>query len=288
MGQGKQHSALSTLFFLRLRLTHSVTYPLTHSHVTIFPLFPGPGTAVVRSFVSLRPFRSFVRPSSSVRSLLCGSLQANLLFASPSFLSLLPSASFLLSFLFFLYPSSPFRHSPFSDIPSKQTWTIHSKTSPKSLLSLSLLSPTHFKATPMSFPSLVSGGGAECGPVNPMNGLVKSFSRDRTLQQVRCDCLQLPAPSFLYFDPDFTFTPCSPHLGPLHIQSERWIELLGLPNSSSGPTSSRRPGTLPNSRPNLCRRPCSSALHAMFQSVKEKLTPPLFSLSSSTTSLHPL
>ncbi|KAF8937591.1 hypothetical protein EDD21DRAFT_316632 [Dissophora ornata] len=34
----------------------------------------------------------------------------------------------------------------------------------------------------MSFPSLVSGG-AECGPSNPMNGLVKNFSRDRTLQQ---------------------------------------------------------------------------------------------------------
>ncbi|KAG0041157.1 hypothetical protein BGZ83_002231, partial [Gryganskiella cystojenkinii] len=37
----------------------------------------------------------------------------------------------------------------------------------------------------MSFPSLVSGGGAECGPANPMNGLVKNFSRDRTLQQDR-------------------------------------------------------------------------------------------------------
>ncbi|CAO3563844.1 unnamed protein product [Mortierella alpina] len=36
----------------------------------------------------------------------------------------------------------------------------------------------------MSFPGLVSGG-AECGPSNPMNGLVKSFSRDRTLQQDR-------------------------------------------------------------------------------------------------------
>ncbi|KAG0211691.1 hypothetical protein BGX28_007585 [Mortierella sp. GBA30] len=36
----------------------------------------------------------------------------------------------------------------------------------------------------MSFPTLVSGG-AECGPSNPMNGLVKSFSRDRTLQQDR-------------------------------------------------------------------------------------------------------
>ncbi|KAF9176805.1 hypothetical protein BGZ51_009475 [Haplosporangium sp. Z 767] len=36
----------------------------------------------------------------------------------------------------------------------------------------------------MSFPNLVSGG-AECGPSNPMNGLVKSFSRDRSLQQDR-------------------------------------------------------------------------------------------------------
>ncbi|KAF9915224.1 hypothetical protein BX616_006630 [Lobosporangium transversale] len=36
----------------------------------------------------------------------------------------------------------------------------------------------------MSFPSLVSGG-AECGPANPMNGLVKNFSQDRTLQQER-------------------------------------------------------------------------------------------------------
>ncbi|KAG0090755.1 hypothetical protein BGZ93_009147 [Podila epicladia] len=36
----------------------------------------------------------------------------------------------------------------------------------------------------MSFPSLVSGG-AECGPSNPMNGLVKSFSRDRSLHQDR-------------------------------------------------------------------------------------------------------
>ncbi|KAF9576067.1 hypothetical protein EC968_000134 [Mortierella alpina] len=36
----------------------------------------------------------------------------------------------------------------------------------------------------MAFPGLVSGG-AECGPSNPMNGLVKSFSRDRTLHQDR-------------------------------------------------------------------------------------------------------
>ncbi|KAG0275464.1 hypothetical protein BGZ97_010291, partial [Linnemannia gamsii] len=36
----------------------------------------------------------------------------------------------------------------------------------------------------MSFPSLVSGG-AECGPSNAMNGLVKNFSRDRSLQQDR-------------------------------------------------------------------------------------------------------
>lgn len=35
----------------------------------------------------------------------------------------------------------------------------------------------------MSFPSLVSGG-AECGPSNAMTGLVKNFSRDRSLQQV--------------------------------------------------------------------------------------------------------
>ncbi|KAK3823748.1 MAG: hypothetical protein JOS17DRAFT_753272 [Linnemannia elongata] len=36
----------------------------------------------------------------------------------------------------------------------------------------------------MSFPSLVSGG-AECGPSNAMTGLVKNFSRDRSLQQDR-------------------------------------------------------------------------------------------------------
>ncbi|KAF9171775.1 hypothetical protein BGX21_009807 [Mortierella sp. AD011] len=35
----------------------------------------------------------------------------------------------------------------------------------------------------MSFPSLA--GGAECGPSNAMSGLVKNFSRDRTLQQDR-------------------------------------------------------------------------------------------------------
>ncbi|KAF9959867.1 hypothetical protein BGZ65_013030, partial [Modicella reniformis] len=36
----------------------------------------------------------------------------------------------------------------------------------------------------MSFPGLVSSG-AECGPSNSMNGLVKNFTRDRTLQQDR-------------------------------------------------------------------------------------------------------
>ncbi|KAG0363882.1 hypothetical protein BGZ54_007973 [Gamsiella multidivaricata] len=41
----------------------------------------------------------------------------------------------------------------------------------------------------MSFPGLVSGG-ADCGPVNPINGLVKNFTRDRTLQQFSQEFLQ--------------------------------------------------------------------------------------------------
>lgn len=50
--------------------------------------------------------------------------------------------------------------------------------SPTCCLRLSLLSHT------MSFAQFANG--AECGPTNPMAGLMKQFHQDRSLQQVRC------------------------------------------------------------------------------------------------------
>lgn len=35
----------------------------------------------------------------------------------------------------------------------------------------------------MSFPQLAGGGGADCGPANPMANLMKQFHQDRSLQQ---------------------------------------------------------------------------------------------------------
>lgn len=32
--------------------------------------------------------------------------------------------------------------------------------------------------------SFLGGGSADCGPVNPMAGLMKQFGQDRSLQQV--------------------------------------------------------------------------------------------------------
>lgn len=32
--------------------------------------------------------------------------------------------------------------------------------------------------------SFLAGGSADCGPVNPMSGLLKQFQQDRSLQQV--------------------------------------------------------------------------------------------------------
>lgn len=31
----------------------------------------------------------------------------------------------------------------------------------------------------------MGGGNADCGPVNPMSGLMKQFGQDRSLQQVK-------------------------------------------------------------------------------------------------------
>lgn len=31
----------------------------------------------------------------------------------------------------------------------------------------------------------MDGGSADCGPVNPMTGLMKQFGQDRSLQQVK-------------------------------------------------------------------------------------------------------
>jgi hypothetical protein len=33
--------------------------------------------------------------------------------------------------------------------------------------------------------SFLGGGSADCGPVNPMAGLMKQFGQDRSLQQVK-------------------------------------------------------------------------------------------------------
>lgn len=33
--------------------------------------------------------------------------------------------------------------------------------------------------------SFLGSGNADCGPVNPMSGLMKQFGQDRSLQQVR-------------------------------------------------------------------------------------------------------
>jgi peroxin-5 len=33
--------------------------------------------------------------------------------------------------------------------------------------------------------SFLAGGSADCGPVNPMSGLLKQFQQDRSLQQVK-------------------------------------------------------------------------------------------------------
>ncbi|KXS12716.1 hypothetical protein M427DRAFT_391084 [Gonapodya prolifera JEL478] len=47
-------------------------------------------------------------------------------------------------------------------------------------------SPTHlrYSPSPMSLNNLV-GGGADCGPVNPLMGLTKRFNEDRSAQQAR-------------------------------------------------------------------------------------------------------
>lgn len=43
----------------------------------------------------------------------------------------------------------------------------------------------------MSFAQFANG--AECGPANPMAGLMKQFHQDRSLQQVRCYSIRLSA-----------------------------------------------------------------------------------------------
>ena len=98
----------------------------------------------------------------------------------------LPSSSPLLFFPFslpFLSPLPLSTRLPLSFIPAGRRPDTPHRHHPRTATRYTQERNHNQHPDIMSFPSLVSGG-AECGPSNPMNGLVKSFSRDRSLQQV--------------------------------------------------------------------------------------------------------